>query len=67
MALRRFLSTWGLWLPRRTLVFLGACFPHTILDCNLLGIINVSGELEVILQGNEENSNGAHSERHTED
>ena len=29
----------------------------TILNCNLLDIINVSGELEVILEGNEENSN----------
>ena len=29
----------------------------TILNCNLLDIINVSGELEVTLEGNEENSN----------
>ena len=29
----------------------------TILNCNLLDIINVRGELEVILEGNEENSN----------
>ena len=30
---------------------------YTILNCNLLDIINVSGELEVTLEGNEENSN----------
>ena len=30
---------------------------NTILNCNLLDIIKVSGELEVILEGNEENSN----------
>ena len=29
----------------------------TILNCNLLDIINVRGELEVILEGNKENSN----------
>ena len=29
----------------------------TILNCNFLDIINVSRELEVILEGNEENSN----------
>ena len=29
----------------------------TILNCNLWDIINVSGELEVILEGNEENCN----------
>ena len=35
------------------------CINHddTILNCNSLDIINVSGELEVILEGNEENSN----------
>ena len=32
-------------------------YDGTILNCNLLDIINVSGELEVILEGNEENSN----------
>ena len=32
-------------------------YDDTILNCNLLDIINVSGELEVILEGNEENSN----------
>ena len=32
-------------------------YDDTILNCNLLDIINVSGELEVILEGYEENSN----------
>ena len=32
-------------------------YDDTIRNCNLLDIINVSGELEVILEGNEESSN----------
>ena len=32
-------------------------YDDTILNCNLLDVINVIGELEVILEGNEENSN----------
>ena len=32
-------------------------YDDTILNSNLLDIINVRGELEVILEGNEENSN----------
>ena len=32
-------------------------YDDSILNCNLLDIINVSGELEVILEGNVENSN----------
>ena len=38
-------------------VFQNSINHDTILNCNLLDIINVSGELEVILEGNEENSN----------
>ena len=30
MTLRRFLSTWGLWLPRKTLLFLGAWASKTL-------------------------------------
>ena len=31
-------------------------YDDTILNCNLLDIINVNGELEIILEGNENNS-----------
>ena len=32
-------------------------YDDTILNCNLLDLINVRGELEIILGGNEENPN----------
>ena len=35
----------------------GINYDDTILNCNLLDLSNVSGELEVVLDVNEENSN----------